>query len=106
MINWRYQCILYKEFSCLAKWRKGQMLKRKIYDSLVAWKHRSCGKTSLLIDGARAGWKKLYCRAVCKKNNKSYIIVDFGNLPKDVLALFENDTTDFDLFFAKLSLFL
>ena len=29
------------------------MLKRKIYDSLVAWKNRSCGKTALLIDGAR-----------------------------------------------------
>ena len=35
-------------------------------------------------------------------NTKSYIIVDFGNLPKDVLALFENDTTDFDLFLQSL----
>ena len=25
------------------------MLKRKIYDALVAWKNRSCGKTALLI---------------------------------------------------------
>lgn len=81
------------------------MLKRKIYDSLVAWKHRSCGKTSLLIDGARRVGKSYIAEQFAKNEYKSYIIVDFGNLPKDVLALFENDTTDFDLFFAKLSLF-
>lgn len=81
------------------------MLKRKIYDSLVAWKHRSCGKTALLIDGARRVGKSYIAEQFAKNEYKSYIIVDFGNLPKDVLALFENDTTDFDLFFAKLSLF-
>ena len=81
------------------------MLKRKIYDSLVAWKHRSCGKTALLIDGARRVGKSYIAEQFAENEYKSYIIVDFGNLPKDVLALFENDTTDFDLFFAKLSLF-
>ena len=81
------------------------MLKRKIYDSLVAWKHRSCGKTSLLIDGARRVGKSYIAEQFAENEYKSYIIVDFGNLPKDVLALFENDTTDFDLFFAKLALF-
>ena len=81
------------------------MLKRKIYDSLVAWKNRSCGKTALLIDGARRVGKSYIAEQFAKNEYKSYIIVDFGNLPKDVLALFENDTTDFDLFFAKLVLF-
>lgn len=81
------------------------MLKRKIYDSLVAWKNRSCGKTALLIDGARRVGKSYIAEQFAKNEYKSYVIVDFGNLPKDVLALFENDTTDFDLFFAKLSLF-
>ena len=81
------------------------MLKRKIYDSLVAWKNRSCGKTALLIDGARRVGKSYIAEQFAKNEYKSYVIVDFGNLPKDVLALFENDTTDFDLFFAKLVLF-
>ena len=81
------------------------MLKRKIYDSLVAWKNRSCGKTALLIDGARRVGKSYIAEQFAENEYKSYIIVDFGNLPKDVLALFENDTTDFDLFFAKLVLF-
>lgn len=81
------------------------MLKRKIYESLVAWKNRSCGKTALLIDGARRVGKSYIAEQFAENEYKSYIIVDFGNLPKDVLALFENDTTDFDLFFAKLVLF-
>ena len=29
------------------------MLKRKIYDELVAWKKKSNGSTALMIDGAR-----------------------------------------------------
>ena len=56
------------------------MLKRKIYDSLVAWKHRSCGKTSLLIDGARRVGKSYIAEQFAKNEYKSYIIVDFGNL--------------------------
>lgn len=51
------------------------MLKRKIYDSLVAWKHRSCGKTSLLIDGARRVGKSYIAEQFAKNEYKSYIIV-------------------------------
>ena len=50
------------------------MLKRKIYDSLVAWKHRSCGKTSLLIDGARRVGKSYIAEQFAKNEYKSYIL--------------------------------
>lgn len=52
------------------------MLKRKIYDSLVAWKNRSCGKTALLIDGARRVGKSYIAEQFAENEYKSYIIVD------------------------------
>lgn len=81
------------------------MLKRKIYDELVAWKNRSKGTSALMIDGARRVGKSFIAEAFAKAEYKSYILIDFGRAPKDVLDLFENDSSDFDLFFAKLSVF-
>lgn len=81
------------------------MLKRKIYDSLLAWKKRSNGKSALLIDGARRVGKSYITKAFAEQEYKSHIIIDFGNAPKDVLELFVQDSADLDLFFAKLSLF-
>lgn len=81
------------------------MLKRKIYAALVAWKNRSNGKTALLIDGARRVGKSYIAKEFAQNEYESHIIIDFGNAPKDVLDLFESDSADLDLFFAKLSLF-
>ena len=81
------------------------MLKRKIYDDLVAWKQRSGGTTALLIDGARRVGKSFIAKEFAANEYKSHIIIDFGNVPKDVLDIFENDSTDLDMFFAKLSVF-
>ena len=81
------------------------MLKRKIYDDLVAWKQRSGGTTALLIDGARRVGKSFIAKEFAENEYKSHIIIDFGNVPKDVLDIFENDSTDLDMFFAKLSVF-
>lgn len=81
------------------------MLKRKIYDDLVAWKQRSGGTTALLIDGARRVGKSFIAKEFAENEYKSYIIIDFGNVSKDVLDIFENDSTDLDMFFAKLSVF-
>jgi len=80
-------------------------LKRKIYDDLLAWKKRSGGATALMIDGARRVGKSFLCEQFAKKEYKSHIIIDFGNVPKDILDLFENDSSNLDLFFAKLSAF-
>jgi len=81
------------------------MLKRKIYDKLLSWKHNSNGKTALLIDGARRVGKSYIAELFARQEYKSYILIDFGNAPKDILDLFENETSDLDLFFAKLSAF-
>ena len=81
------------------------MLKRKIYDKLLAWKKQSDGQTALLIDGARRVGKSYVAEAFAKKEYKSYVLIDFGIAPKDVLDLFIHDSSNLDLFFAKLSAF-
>lgn len=81
------------------------MLKRKIYDELLDWKHKSNGKTALLIDGARRVGKSYIAELFAKQEYKSYILIDFGNAPQDILDLFIHESSDLDLFFAKLSAF-
>jgi len=81
------------------------MLKRKIYDDLLTWKKKSDGATALMIDGARRVGKSFLCEQFAKNEYKSHIIIDFGNAPKDILDLFLNDSSNLDLFFAKLSAF-
>ena len=81
------------------------MLKRKMYAQLLAWKQTSCGKSAMLIDGARRVGKSYLAQAFAQQEYKSYILIDFGNAPKDILDLFEYDSSDLDLFFAKLSAF-
>ncbi len=81
------------------------MLKRKIYDDLLAWKEKSHGTSALLIDGARRVGKSYIVKEFAENEYKSHIIIDFGNAPKDIIDLFENDSYDLNLFFLKLSSF-
>lgn len=81
------------------------MLKRKIYDQLIEWKKNSNGATAMMIDGARRVGKSFIAEEFAKAEYKSYILIDFGKAPKDVLDLFINDSSNLDLFFAKLAAF-
>lgn len=81
------------------------MLKRKLYDILIAWKKKSNGQTALLIDGARRVGKSYVAESFAKQEYKSYILIDFGNAPQNVLDLFLHESFDLNLFFAKLSSF-
>ena len=72
---------------------------------MLEWKERSNGTTALMIDGARRVGKSYLCEQFAKNEYKSHIIIDFGNAPKDILDVFENDSSNLDLFFAKLSAF-
>lgn len=81
------------------------MLKRKIYDELVTWKKSSNGSTAVMIDGARRVGKSFIAEEFAKNEYKSYILIDFGNAPGDILDLFIYDSSNLDLFFAKLSAF-
>ena len=76
------------------------MLKRKIFDALVAWKNSSKGSTAIMIDGAHRVGKSLIAEQFAKAEYKSFILIDFGRAPTDVLDLFVNDSADLDLFFA------
>ena len=78
-------------------------LKRKIYDELVVWKKYSNGKSAMMIDGARRVGKSYIAEEFAKEQYRSYILIDFGRVSRDVLKLFEEDSTDLDLFFAKLA---
>lgn len=81
------------------------MLKRKIYNELLLWKENSKGSTSVMIDGARRVGKSFIAEEFAKNEYKSYIIIDFGNAPAEILDLFNNESSNLDLFFAKLSSF-
>lgn len=78
-------------------------LKRKLYDRLLEWKKTSNGETAVMIDGARRVGKSYLCEQFAANEYKSHITIDFGNAPKDILDLFSNDSSNLDLFFAKLS---
>ena len=81
----------------------GNFLKRKIYDRLLEWKEKDNGNCALLLDGARRVGKSYIAEQFGKNEYKSYILIDFAHLPKEVREVFENDLNDFDLFFNKLS---
>ncbi len=81
------------------------MLRRKIYDELLVWKQKDNGQTALLIDGARRVGKSYIAELFARQEYKSYILIDFGNAPQDILDLFDHESSDLDLFFAKLGAF-
>ena len=78
-------------------------MKRKIYQKLLQWKQDSCGKTALLIDGARRVGKSYIAEVFAKNEYESYIMIDFNNVSKDVTDLFEHYLNDLDTFFMYLS---
>ena len=51
-------------------------MRRKAYDSLLAWKNGSAGKTSLLVQGARRVGKSYIVEEFAKKEYRSYILID------------------------------
>ncbi len=80
------------------------MLKRKIYQRMLEWKDNG-GKTALLIEGARRVGKSYICKQFAESEYKRYLVIDFGNVPKEIIDLFENESYNLDLFFLKLSAF-
>jgi predicted AAA+ superfamily ATPase len=79
------------------------VLERKIYNKMFDWKCNSDGATALMLDGARRVGKSFLCEQFGKREYASVLIVDFGNLSKEVADIFENESTDLELFFSKLS---
>lgn len=80
-------------------------MKRKIYSDLQNWKKQWNGSTALLIDGARRIGKSWIAEEFGKNEYKSYILIDFNNVRKEILELFQDYLTDLDTFFLRLSLY-
>lgn len=78
-------------------------MKRKIYDRLVEWKEKENGGCAVLLDGARRVGKSYIAEQFGENEYKSYLMIDFANLPHEVQDIFEHDKNDPDLFFHKLS---
>lgn len=78
-------------------------MKRKIYDKMLDWKENSRSKTALLIDGARRVGKSYIAEKFAKENYKSYILIDFNRISKNVTDLFINYLDALDTLYMYLS---
>ena len=63
------------------------IFKRKIYDKILQWKRENNGKTALLIEGARRIGKSTIVEEFAKNEYKSYILINFGNMTKELREL-------------------
>lgn len=75
--------------------------KRKVYDTMLKWKTERNGDTALLIQGARRIGKSTIAEEFARKEYKSYILVDFSKVSKEVFDLF-NDISDLNYLFLRL----
>ncbi len=78
-------------------------MKRKIYDSLLAWKAKSAGRKALMIDGARRVGKSYIAEEFARNEYKSYILIDFNRTSSAVRRLFDDYLDDLDMLFTFLS---
>ena len=74
-------------------------MKRKIYDTLVQWKREDAGHTAMLIDGARRVGKSYIAEEFAKAEYRTYILIDFNRVSKEITDLFEHYLNDLDTFF-------
>jgi len=79
------------------------MFKRKIYDSLLAWKMRAHGTTALLIEGARRVGKSTVVAEFGRREYRTCIVVDFMKPNKKVVAAICNHPDDLSRLFTELS---
>lgn len=79
------------------------ILKRKIYDKLLAWKEECKGSKAVLIEGARRIGKSTIAEEFAKNEYKSYILIDFSKGDSDVESYFNRYLNDLDTFFMLLS---
>ncbi|MCR4941002.1 MAG: AAA family ATPase [Treponemataceae bacterium] len=75
--------------------------KRKAYDKLTEWKEKYADKYAVLLEGARRVGKSTIAEQFAKNEYKSYILIDFSNETKEVLACFD-DISMLDTFFLRL----
>ena len=80
-------------------------LKRKAYHEMLKWKEEAQGTSALLIEGARRVGKSYLAQSFAEKEYQSSIYIDFANVQKELIDVFENESNDLALFFLKLETF-
>ena len=74
---------------------------RKIYNTMLKWKSERSGDTALLIQGARRIGKSTIAQEFARKEYKSYILIDFSKVSKEVSDL-SNEISDLNYLFLRL----
>ena len=80
-------------------------MRRKVYDQLKKWKEEQNGESAVLINGARRVGKSYIVKEFAQEEYKSYILLDFNKIGKNIKSLFETYLDDLDTFFMYLSSF-
>ena len=75
--------------------------KRQLYNTMLKWKSERNGDTALLIQGARRVGKSTIAEEFARNEYKSYILIDFSKVSKEVSDLF-NDISDLNYLFIRL----
>lgn len=76
---------------------------RKVYKKLVDWKKNYANNYAAMLEGARRVGKSTIAKNFAQNEYKSYIMLDFSNVSKKILNVFE-DITDLNMFFLRLQL--
>ena len=79
-------------------------MKRKIYSELLEWKEKYSTKEALLIEGARRIGKSYIVEEFARNEYRSYMLIDFSKVSKEVKEIFDNYLTDEKMLFRMLSL--
>ena len=77
------------------------MFKRKAFNDLLEWKEKYSKKYAAMLEGARRVGKSTIAEEFARSNFKTYIKIDFANVTKEILSVFE-DIANLDLFFLRL----
>lgn len=75
-----------------------RIFKRKTYRQLLEWKATENGRTAILLEGARRVGKSTIVEQFARKEYKSYILIDFNKVGKNVVELWD-DLMDLDRIF-------
>ena len=81
------------------------MLYRKCYEELLSWKKRSCGRSALLLEGARRVGKTTLVKEFARKEYESSLYIDFGHVDSQVLKIFTDYRHDTSTLLRMLQLF-
>lgn len=74
------------------------MLKWKATEKLRNWREKYSSKYAILLQGARHVGKSTIAENFAKENYKSYILIDFSNVSKEIIEIFDESKPHTRLF--------